>query len=200
MHMAEDAGISVEQFERLWHSMDEDRVLGYISLEKAVERVLKKCGCYSEELLLNIVKRRIQSKRECFNHIHPEIIPLFKELKKSGIKVGVISNCFTEEAALIKESCLYPYYDSVSLSSELGVKKPDKRIFMNCIDKLSIKPSECIYVGDGGSLELETAFSLEMYAIQAIWFINAINNHPTKRNAVFECAEKPLDILKLINS
>lgn len=200
MHMAKDAGIPAEQFKEFWQKMDEKRTLGYISLDEAVEIALKEFGCYSQELRFRIVNQRIQSKRECFNHIHPEIIPLLAALKNNGIKIGVISNCFTEEAKVIKESCLFPYYDSVSLSCELSMKKPDQRIFRNCINNLSVDAKECVYVGDGGCLELETASALGMHAIQAMWYVNANNNHPTKRNTVFEMAEKPFDILKLVNN
>ena len=36
------------------------------------------------------------------------------------------------------------------------------------MDKLSVSPDECIYVGDGGSLELETASQIGMKALQAV--------------------------------
>lgn len=77
--------------------------MGKMTLEEALEFILKEKQCYSEELLSKIVEKRKESKRECFKHLHPEILPMLKELKKKGIAIGLISNCFSEEAEAIKK-------------------------------------------------------------------------------------------------
>lgn len=46
------------------------------------------------------------------------------------------------------------------MSCEIGVKKPDVEIFQKCMKDLEVAAEECIYVGDGGSFELETAQAL----------------------------------------
>lgn len=38
---------------------------------------------------------------------------MLSQLKSSGIRVGLISNCFSEEAEVIRESVLFPYFDEV---------------------------------------------------------------------------------------
>ena len=43
---------------------------------------------------------------------------------------------------------LTPYFDSVVISAEVGVKKPDPRIFDAALEQTGIKPEEIIYVGD----------------------------------------------------
>lgn len=43
---------------------------------------------------------------------------------------------------------LTPYFDSVVISGEVGVKKPDPRIFDTALEQTGIKPEEVIYVGD----------------------------------------------------
>jgi len=43
---------------------------------------------------------------------------------------------------------LTPYFDSVVISAEVGVKKPDPRIFDAALEQTGIKPEEVIYVGD----------------------------------------------------
>ena len=197
--IARDIGVPENSFKRFWDSMDEDRILGRLSLYNAVEAALRNYGCYSPELLNTIVKRRIDSKRECFNHLHPEIIPLLKGLRDKRIKIGVVSNCFDEEAQVIRESTLYPFYDSICLSCEMGVKKPDYKIFENSRYSLFVDSNECLYIGDGGCHELETASSLGMNAVQAMWYINAFKGHPSKRNEEFSMLERPLDVLEIVS-
>lgn len=59
--------------------------------------------CFSDSLLQNVVRKRKESQKEFFNHLHPEIIPMLHELKKSQVKVALISNCYLEERDIIKQ-------------------------------------------------------------------------------------------------
>ena len=43
---------------------------------------------------------------------------------------------------------LTPYFDSIVISAEVGVKKPDPRIFDAALEQTAMKPEEVIYVGD----------------------------------------------------
>lgn len=196
--MAIDAGIPEEEFQSLWKPREYERTIGKITLEEVLEYILKEKKCYSEELFNKIVIKRKKSKRECFKHLHPEIIPMMKELKKKGIYIGLISNCFSEETEAIRNSELFQYFDAVCLSFEQRLRKPEKEIFIRCMDKLSLSADECIYVGDGGSLELETASQIGMKAVQAVWYLKEGTIQPSKRKKDFIQAETPLEILKYI--
>lgn len=193
--MAEDAGIAEERFQALWRQTEHDRTVGNVTLEEVVEMILRENGCYSESTLLKIVERRIATKEDCFRHLHPEIIPMLSKLKEQGIYVGLISNCFSEEAEVIRRSELFPYFDAVFLSYEQRVGKPDEEIFIRCVDALSVKAEECLYVGDGGSRELETAGKLGMKAVQAVWYLKEGTMQPTGRKSDFLQVEKPLDVV-----
>ena len=196
--MAMDAGISDEDFQRMWSPYENDRTIGKITSEKLLERILKHYGRYSEEKMKMIMDKRIGFKKDAFNHLHPEIIPLLCKLKEQGIKIGLISNCFSEEAALIKECILFPYFDAVCLSFYEGVMKPDPVIFERCLEKLDLNAEECLYVGDGGCNELASAKDIGMKPVQAVWYLKEGTRQPTKRMKEFVNAEKPLDILNLI--
>lgn len=196
--MAIDAGISEEEFQSLWKPTEYDRTVGKITLEEILELILKEKKCYSEELFIKIVEKRKMSKKEAFKHIHPEIIPMLKELKKKEICIGLISNCFSEEVDVIKSSELFPYFDATYLSFEQGLQKPEKEIFIRCMDKLSVAADECIYVGDGGSFELETASKIGMKAVQAVWYLKDGIIQPSRRKKDFIQAETPFEILEYI--
>lgn len=194
--ITEDIGISESKFREVWNTTDDDRTLGKRTLEDVIEEVLKINNCYSEELFEKIITKRKQSKVECFNHIHPEIVPLFNELKNNGIKIGLITNCYFEERDVIKESILWKYFDAVCMSCELGMKKPDVEIFHKCMGDLGVQPEECIYVGDGGNFELETAQALGIKALQAVWYLKDGVNQPAKRKKEFVQVETPMEVYK----
>ena len=196
--MAADAGIPEDRFQSLWHPTERDRSIGKVTLEEVLEMILRENQCYSQALLQKIAGKRIAAKEECFRHLHPEIIALLSELKKQGYLVGLISNCFSEEAAVIRESELFPYFDAVYLSYEQGVQKPDEEIFQRCRKELGVQAAECLYVGDGGSSELEAAQSLGMKAVQAVWYLQEGTTQPTGRKPGFLQAETPLDVLKYL--
>lgn len=197
--MAEDAGIPEDIFQELWRPTEYDRSIGNITFEETLEMILKKNQCYSEELLNMIVAKRVAAKEECFLHLHPEIITMLCSLKEKGILIGLISNCFSEEADVIQKSVLFPYFDAVYLSYEQRIQKPDTDIFIRCMHKLLVKAEECIYVGDGGSYELETARKLGMNAMQAAWYLQEGTTQPSTRKPDFVQLEKPLDVLKYLD-
>lgn len=196
--MALDAGISVEDFKKLWRLTESDRAIGKLTLEGALELVLRGNHCYSKDLLNTLAEKRKAAKVECFRHLHPEIIPMLQELQRRGLRIGLISNCFSEEAEVIRESVLFPFFDATYLSYEQGIQKPDKEIFTRCMDSLSVKAEECVYVGDGGSFELETASELGMKAVQAVWYLKEGTTQPSKRNGNFVQAETPLGVLEFL--
>ena len=125
---------------------------------------------------------------------------MLEALKKREIRIGLISNCFSEEAMVIKKSVLYPYFDAVCLSFDEGLQKPDPAIFQRCLDKLNIPAGDCLYVGDGGSNELEAAETAGMKAAQAVWYLKEGTMQPTGRKAEFRQLETPLDILNILTT
>lgn len=63
---------------------------------------------------------------------------------------------------------------------------------------LSVRTDECLYVGDGGSFELETASRLGMKAVQAVWYFKEGARQPAKRKKEFEQVERPMELLGYI--
>ena len=196
--MAQEAGIPIEKFLPLWRSTEDDRTVGKLALEEVLSMILKENHCYSEALVNKMAVKRTATKVELFKHLHSEIIPMLQALKEKGILIGLISNCYFEEASVIRKSQLFPYFDGVYLSCEQGVKKPDEEIFRRCMKELLVQPEECVYVGDGGSYELETAKGLGMKAVQAVWYLKEGSGQPTGRMPEFPQAESPIEVLKYL--
>ena len=196
--MALDAGVDEAKFQQLWRPTEDDRSIGTYSLEEILENVLRKCDCFSKSKLREIVAKRMRSKEQAFEHLHSEIIPMLTKIKEKGLQIGLISNCFSEESAVIKKSILYPFFDVACLSYDEGVKKPEEEIYRRCLERLQVQPEECIYVGDGGSNELEAAKALGMKAMQATWYLKEGTSQPCKRKAECMQLDTPLDILKYL--
>ena len=196
--MAADAGIPAEDFRKAWYPSEMDRTLGKLDLEAALTPVLQQFGCCSRALIDLMVEKRKAAKRASFDHIHPEILPMLQALREKDMKIGLITNCFWEEAEYIRASELFPYFDAALLSCEVGLSKPDEAIYRRCTEMLGVAEAECLYIGDGGSRELETAQSLGMKTAQAVWYLKEGTNQPTWRKPEFTQAETPMGVLRLV--
>ena len=196
--MAEDAGIPEEDFKNSWRMTEEDRTTGGVTVDEVIERILKANNCFTAEKLKMIMEKRIRYKREVFEHMHPEIIPLLETLKSQGYKIGLISNCHSEEAMVIRQSILFPYFDAVCLSYEEGIKKPDQRIFERCMERLCVDAVNCLYVGDGGSRELEAAREIGMHQVQAVWYLKEGTIQPTGRMKEYTNIENPFGVIDIV--
>ena len=168
--IAQDLGLAPEAFLPGWRAAEEDRATGKLSLEEILDMLLRRHGCHDPGLQEQVAGKRIAIQADCFSHLHSEILPMLAALKKKGLKIGLITNCFSEEAMLIRKSELFPHFDAPCLSWEVGVRKPDPAIYHSCLEKLGIPAQNCLYVGDGGSRELETARAMGMTALQALWY------------------------------
>lgn len=193
--IARDLGLPTADFRKPWDAAEHDRTVGVITLEGILAGIMEEHRIADPALLKLVTDKRIASKRECFSHLHPEILSMLSALREKGMKLGLISNCFSEEVPLIRESRLFPYFDGVFLSYEQGLAKPDPALFLRCAEALEAAPGECLYVGDGGSHELEAARSLGMGACQAVWYLKEGTGQPVGRLSGFRQLETPLSVV-----
>jgi HAD superfamily hydrolase (TIGR01509 family) len=69
-------------------------------------------------------------------------------LRERGYHVACISNADGRVRALLEAAGLLAHLEFVVDSAEVGVEKPDPRIFRAAAQRLALEPSACVYVGD----------------------------------------------------
>ena len=111
----------------------------------------------SENQLEKLVEIRNNRYQKSLTDIHPDILSTLKELKESGIKLCLVSNADIIDKKYWGISPLKEYFDAVIFSCDVGIVKPDGKIYQLAMEKLSVSPAESIFVGDGGSNELSGA-------------------------------------------
>ena len=199
-HIAADLNIPIEDFRPVWRATDKARSSGQCTIAEVMKICLENLGCYSEESVQLIVDHRRENLEGVFARTPKETVELLEALKAINIKIGLISNCYSDEAQAIRDSVLYPFFDAPVLSYEQGVIKPDPEIFKRAIDMLGVSAEECLYVGDGGSNELYAARDAGMKVVQARYFAHlAYEPHiPCGRLEEFDLAETQMDVLKYL--
>lgn len=192
-NIAADLGAEIEAFYPLWHEMDEAYSKGKMNFEEVIRWIGERIPYAFPERVPEVVEKRYAFKTASLQNIEERIVSLLRELKGKGYKIGLISNCFSEEAEAIRASVLAPFFDVMMLSCEQGVQKPEREIFERCLAELSVAPEDCLYVGDGGSFELEAAREFGMKPLQAGWFVK--NHQENWKKEGFETAEDPAEVL-----
>jgi len=78
----------------------------------------------------------------------PFTLDVLNQLKRNGYGIGLISNWDRTAANVLDRTGIKPLLDHVVVSSEVGIEKPDRRIFELALEQTRLSPTECLYVGD----------------------------------------------------
>lgn len=76
------------------------------------------------------------------------MIDLVKSLK-SKYQVALLSNAGEGELDCLKRDNISGLFETITASYEVGVVKPDKKIFMLCAKSLKCNPADCLFIDDG---------------------------------------------------
>ncbi|KAA0762313.1 HAD family hydrolase [Bacillus sp. SH5-2] len=79
----------------------------------------------------------------------PNMHELLQQLTQQSIKIGIITNGFTNfQMSNLRALNLHTYTNTILISEAEGIKKPHPEIFERALKKLDVKAEECLYVGD----------------------------------------------------
>ena len=76
------------------------------------------------------------------------VFKIIDRLRENGYKLAVLSNTIPEHANYNRKHHTFDGFDVVVLSNEVGLRKPDKRVYMLVLKRLRIEPQECVYIDD----------------------------------------------------
>ncbi len=80
--------------------------------------------------------------------LYPDTRPTLAELRSRGYRLGLLSNCFGDEALWPAEFELDDCFDAMTLSCKVGMVKPDAEIYRLAAGQLDVAPAECVFVDD----------------------------------------------------
>ncbi len=98
----------------------------------------------------------------------PGVIPLLGALRARALKIGIVSNNVLEEQIGKLHACgLTELIDSLTISEEAGVAKPDVRIFQIALERMACAHYEVVMIGDSWTNDILPARQLGM---RTIWY------------------------------
>ena len=159
--MAEVLGMAAGEYDRHWRESYGDRVVGlFASLEDELREVAARAGCAADDervALAAALRRNFIGKYLLVPR--PDAVETLAELRRRGIKTGLLTNCSQDTASLWPESPLSEHVDVPLLSCAVGLKKPDPAVFQLACQRLELEPNQVIYLADGEGHELAAAGS-----------------------------------------
>ena len=121
-----------------------------------------RCGhAVDEPTLDRAVAIHLRTYRELAEP-HPDAVAVLGWLRSAGCRIGVLTDCSTELPELWTETVWPSLVDGVSFSAVVGHRKPNPAGYLDVTRQLGVHPSDCWFVGDGGSSEHLGAKSVGM--------------------------------------
>ncbi|MBX9923365.1 MAG: HAD family phosphatase [Rhabdochlamydiaceae bacterium] len=98
--------------------------------------------------------------------VNPEMYELVSQLKGNGTPVAMLSNIDDRLARLIHDFGLYEPFDPCLLSCEIGLEKPDLKIYDVLLKKMNLPAKDIVFVDD----RLENVEAAQKMGFDAILF------------------------------
>jgi putative hydrolase of the HAD superfamily len=97
--------------------------------------------------------------------VFPDVEETLREAHSRGLHVGVISNWDERLRPLLDRIGLARYFDSITVSCEAGVEKPNAEIFHAALRAAGVAPKDAVHVGDSGTEDVQGAEAVGMTAV-----------------------------------
>jgi FMN phosphatase YigB (HAD superfamily) len=98
------------------------------------------------------------------------------ELNIKAILFDVVSNSLPDvQYRKLETLGLRKYFSCIVLSEEIGIRKPDPRIFQHAAALLKIPPGECLHIGDSFNADV---IGSKAAGMQACWFKRGKSSPP----------------------
>lgn len=143
-YLADRLGVSSDDLEQLVFSnvsgMSAQR--GEISAEEHWQTIRRRFGLDDKGLK--------DFRRDFFagDMLDRELVEYIRTLR-AHYKIGLLSNAFSDLRYLLTDRlCIADMFDDLLISAEVGMVKPDKRIYLLSLERLGVLPEEVVFIDD----------------------------------------------------
>jgi len=147
----------------------EERRMEELDVLKVFDEVLR--SVLGLEVPKDVVGHIVALDHSAFTNtitVSSENLAVLAGLKSRGHLLGLISNVTLLPDLMradIEALGIGEHLDAALFSSEVGVRKPDERIFLTLLDRLDVPAAEAVFVGDRLVDDIEGAHNVGMRAV-----------------------------------
>ncbi len=142
-HLAERLNLTYEEISRIVFDSDSSRKasLGTLTVDKHWAAVAHRVGLPVSE------SNAIRSEFFAGDVVDRNLLVFIRSLRPR-YKTGVISNAWQDMRDYVQANGFADAFDTLIISAELGVMKPEPKIFRFAVEQLDIKIPEAVFVDD----------------------------------------------------
>jgi len=168
-------GVSRETYLEAVFSNSDGRARGFVrDAIEIVEDLARGCGVtLAPTAIARIAAHRERRFHQCLQETPERILSALDSLRSAGKRLGLISNADAMEAAGWGDSPLAARFEVAIFSCHVGLVKPEPEIYTRCIEQIGASPSECVFIGDGGSNEFAGARAAGLPTIRTTEFTHS---------------------------
>jgi putative hydrolase of the HAD superfamily len=123
------------------------------------------------ELQPELIERIMEMEQEGWLNsvrVGPDVVSTLGHLKALGLRLGIVSNAAYLPRLMIGQLTalgLRHYFDGVTFSSEVGLRKPHPEIYADALKKVQVEPTNALFVGDRVREDIQGPQQLGMRAV-----------------------------------
>jgi putative hydrolase of the HAD superfamily len=80
--------------------------------------------------------------------LQTQMLDLVRSLRRAGLRTALLSNSWGTSAFAYPRHLFSELFDVVVISAEVGMRKPEERIFRHTAALLGLQPQECVFIDD----------------------------------------------------
>jgi putative hydrolase of the HAD superfamily len=97
--------------------------------------------------------------------IYPDVLPALEQWRRIGIQLGIVSNFDSRLNHVLDALKLREFFTSITISTQIGVAKPDPQIFTAALEKHYCDAQDAWHIGDSFRQDYEGARAAGLRAI-----------------------------------
>ena len=142
------------------------------SLDKVVNAAIMKLPeGITTNIRAQLTEAYLEASESTPRSLLPDVKQTLEHLKGIGLRIGVICDVGTIPSSRLRswlgDLNVYQFFDYFGFSDEIGVYKPDPKIFNETLKGLGIdEPSQCIHVGDLKRTDVAGARAINMTTVR----------------------------------
>jgi putative hydrolase of the HAD superfamily len=159
MRWASRLGITSEELDERWYASGAYEVRESGPLRPVLASMAAELG--DDATVDELLAWRLDLARSSLT-ASPSNVEALVQLRRRGLRLGLVSNCTEDIAIVWPETDLAPLFDAAVFSARAGYMKPAREIYDLALLELGVLPSDALFVGDGANGELQGAARVGM--------------------------------------
>ena len=155
-------GQEEQDFKQVYERQRADYDRGELSGTEYWSNILKYFG---QEISNSKIRALIQLDLDSWTHLNKPMLGYIEAARERVQKLAIISNMTHETLGFMSQNFKWlTLFHECVYSCEIGINKPDPRIYETCLSRLDLPPAECLFVDDTKK-NVDGALQMGMHAL-----------------------------------